>query len=156
MAASPGRRVQVIMDYDKNVAGSQGNGVVDPSLLVMSHRAHLPALGRRESGVERIRPALTRDGSQFVLNHSMGRRRHHMTAPVSITSQIKTPWRFYQGLHLHRMALSFSDAVQDAAAVARSNLPSKDRSDVTTVPAAIPAETPHPEAQLARTHTATS
>jgi sialidase-1 len=146
--------VQVIMDYDKNVANSQGNGVADPCLLVdkVTGRiwcAGLWSFGNR--GWSGSGPGLTpAETGQFVLNYSDDDG-ITWTAPVSITSQIKNPaWRLYfqgpgKGICLRDGTLVFPSQFKDAANVAYSNfIYSKDRGVTwNNAPPANPSGSPH-------------
>jgi sialidase-1 len=129
--------MQLIMDYDKNVAGSSGNGIADPTLLVdpVTGRIWCAALwsfGNR--GWSGSGPGLTpAETGQFLLNHSDDDG-VTWSAPVSITSQIKDPaWRIYfqgpgKGVCLRDGTLVFPAQFKDGANVARSNfIYSKDR-----------------------------
>lgn len=152
--------VQVIMDYDKNVAGSQGNGVADPCLLVDKVTGRIWCAGlwsKGNRGWNGSGPGLTPDETgQFVLNYSDDDGLT-WTAPVSITPQIKEPaWRLYfqgpgRGICTRDGTLVFPSQYRDASGVPRSNfIFSKDRG-VTwqNAPAAIPSGNPQTnEAQL--------
>ena len=152
--------VQVIMDFDKNVAGSQGNGVADPSLLVDKVTGRIWCAGlwsKGNRGWNGSGPGLTPDETgQFVLNYSDDDG-VTWSAPVSITPQIKDPaWRLYfqgpgRGICTRDGTLIFPSQYRDATGVPRSNfIFSKDRG-VTwqNAPAAIPSGNPQTnEAQL--------
>ena len=152
--------MQLIMDYDKNVSGSSGNGIADPTLLVdkVTGRIWCAALwsfGNR--GWANSGPGLTpAETGQFLLNHSDDDG-VTWSAPVSITSQVKTPaWRLYfqgpgKGICLRDGTLVFPSQFKDGSNVAFSNMIySKDRG-VTwrSTPPANPSGSPHTnEAQI--------
>lgn len=152
--------MQLIMDYDKNAAGSSNNGIADPSLLVdkVTGRIWCAALwsfGNR--GWSGSGPGLTpAETGQFLLNYSDDDG-VTWSAPVSITSQVKDPlWRLYfqgpgKGICLRDGTLVFPAQFKDAAGTAFSNfIFSKDRG-VTwqNAPAAIPSGSPNTnEAQI--------
>ena len=152
--------VQVIMDYDKNVSGSLGNGVSDPCLLVDKVTGRIWCAGlwsKGNRGWNGSGPGLTPDETgQFVINYSDDDGLT-WTAPISITSQIKDPaWRLYfqgpgRGICTRDGTLIFPSQYRDASGVPRSNfIFSKDRG-VTwqNAPAAIPSGNPQTnEAQL--------
>lgn len=151
---------QIIMDYDKNAAGSSGNGISDPSLLVdkVTGRiwcAALWAFGNR--GWSGSGPGLTpAETGQFLLNYSDDDGLT-WSAPVSITSQVKnTAWRLYfqgpgKGICLRDGTLVYPSQFKDGSNVAFSNMIySKDRG-VTwqNTPAANPSGSPQTnEAQI--------
>ena len=152
--------MQLIMDYDKNVSGSSGNGIADPTLVVdkVTGRIWCAALwsfGNR--GWANSGPGLTpAETGQFLLNHSDDDG-VTWSAPVSITSQVKTPaWRLYfqgpgKGICLRDGTLVFPSQFKDGSNVAFSNMIySKDRG-VTwqSTPPANPSGSPHTnEAQI--------
>ena len=152
--------MQLIMDYDKNAAGSSGNGIADPSLLVdkVTGRIWCAALwsfGNR--GWSGSGPGLTpAETGQFLLNYSDDDGLT-WSAPVSITPQVKNPaWRLYfqgpgKGICLRDGTLVYPAQFKDASNVAFSNMMySKDRG-VTwqNTLAANPSGSPHTnEAQI--------
>lgn len=140
---------QVIMDYDKNAPGSQGNGIADPSLLVdkVTGRIWCAALwsfGNR--GWNGSGPGLTpAQTGQFLLNFSDDDG-VTWSAPVSITEQVKDPaWNLYfqgpgKGICTRDNTLIYPAQFREANGVARSNfIYSLDRGvSWHNVPAAIP------------------
>lgn len=122
--------LQLIMDYDKTVAGSLGNGVCDPCILVdkVTGRIWCAALwSKGDKGWNGSDPGLTPDQTgQFVLNHSDDDG-VTWSAPVSITSQVKNPgWRLYfegpgKGICTREGTLVFPAQYRDAGGTARSN-----------------------------------
>lgn len=152
--------MQLIMDYDKNVAGSSGNGIADPTLLVdqLTGRIWCAALwsfgnrGWRDSGPG-LTPAQT---GQFLLNYSDDDG-VTWSEPVSITPQIKDPaWRIYfqgpgKGICLRDGTLVFPAQFKNGSNVAFSNMIySKDRGVTwNNIGPAIPSGSPQTnEAQI--------
>lgn len=152
--------MQLIMDYDKNVAGSSGNGIADPTLLVdqVTGRIWCAALwsfgnrGWRDSGPG-LTPAQT---GQFLLNYSDDDG-VTWSEPVSITPQIKDPaWRIYfqgpgKGICLRDGTLVFPAQFKNGSNVAFSNMIySKDRGVTwNNIAPAIPSGSPQTnEAQI--------
>ncbi len=121
---------QVIMDYDKNAPGAQGNGIADPTLLVdrVTGRIWCAALwsfGNR--GWNGSGPGLTpAQTGQFLLNFSDDDGAT-WSAPVSITEQVKNPaWNLYfqgpgKGICTRDSTLIFPAQFREGNGVARSN-----------------------------------
>lgn len=152
--------MQLIMDYDKNVAGSSGNGIADPTLLVdkVTGRIWCAALwsfGNR--GWSNSGPGLTpAETGQFLLNYSDDDG-VTWSEPVSITPQIKDPaWRIYfqgpgKGICLRDGTLVFPAQFKNGSNVAFSNMIySKDRGVTwNNIAPAIPSGSPQTnEAQI--------
>lgn len=122
--------MQIIMDYDENVAGSLGNGVGDPTLLVdrTNGRIWCASLwSKGNNGWNGSGPGLSEeDTGQLVLNYSDDDG-ITWSAPQSITSQVKnTAWRLYfqgpgKGISTREGILIFPAQYRDASGVARSN-----------------------------------
>ncbi|MDD2599515.1 MAG: exo-alpha-sialidase [Kiritimatiellae bacterium] len=94
--------MQVIMDYDASVTGSQGNGVGDPAILVdrVNGRIWCAALWSfGNNGWNGSSPGLSKESTgQLVLNYSDDDGLT-WSDPLSITAEVKDPaWRlFFQG-----------------------------------------------------------
>lgn len=145
--------MQIIMDYDKNVVGSQGNGVGDPCIFVDRNNgriwcAALWSKGNR--GWNGSGAGLTPDQTgQLVLNYSDDDG-ITWTAPVSITAEVKDPaWRLYfqgpgKGICTREGTLVFPAQYRDAGGTARSNFIYSTNQGATWIsaPPAIPSGSP--------------
>jgi len=119
-----------VMDYDSSIAGSSGNGVGDPTILVDSVTgriwcAALHSFGN--NGWAGSGPGLSEvDTGQFVINYS-DNDGVTWSAPASITNSIKDPaWNLYfngpgKGITTREGTLIFPAQYKDAGGVARSN-----------------------------------
>ncbi|WP_425613674.1 exo-alpha-sialidase [Anatilimnocola sp. NA78] len=151
---------QTILDYDKTVAGSQGNGVGDPTILVDRETgaifvAALWSQGNRawHGSGPGLKPSET---GQFVLTKSTDDGLT-WSPPINITSQVKDPaWRLcFQGpgagLQTKDGKLVFPAQFRDAAGTPHSCfIHSSDHGDTWKIsPAAIPDKPPTSEAQIA-------
>mgnify|MGYP006273272077 CR=1 FL=1 len=152
--------MQKILDFDQNEAGSRGNGVGDPAILVDREKgsvfvAALWSKGNRAwhgSG-----PGLAPDETgQFVLTKSTDDG-VTWSPPINITKQIKRPeWRLcFQGpgagIQTRNGKLIFPAQFKDAANVPHSCfIVSCDHGETWTIsPAALPDRPPTSEAQIA-------
>ncbi len=152
--------VQRILDYDKAVPNSRGNGVGDPTILVDRQTgavfvAALWSQGNR--GWHGSGPGLTpEETGQFVLTKSTDDG-VSWSPPINITSQVKDPrWRLcFQGpgagIQTKDGTLIFPAQFRDASGMAHSCFVfSRDHGDRWTIsPAAIPDKRPTSEAQIA-------
>ncbi|QQL45635.1 exo-alpha-sialidase [Sulfuriroseicoccus oceanibius] len=142
-----------VMDFDANEAGSQGNGVGDPTLLVDRNTgriwcAALWSKGNR--GWWGSGPGLTADETgQFMLSYSDDDG-VTWSEPFSITSQVKDPaWNLYfngpgKGICTREGTLVFPAQYKDAGGTPRSNFIYSTDNGATwvTAPAAIASGNP--------------
>lgn len=145
--------MQIIMDYDKDVAGSQGNGVGDPCIFVdrTTGRIWCASLwSKGNNGWNGSGTGLTPDETgQLVLNYSDDDG-VTWTAPVSITPDVKDPsWRLYfqgpgKGICSRDGTLIFPAQYKDGGGTPRSNFIYSTDHGATwvTAPAAIPSGSP--------------
>ncbi len=151
--------MQTILDFDKNVAGSRGNGVGDPTILVDRTTgtifvAALWSQGNRSwngSG-----PGLTpAETGQFVLTKSSDDGAT-WSAPINITQQVKRPeWRLLfqgpgAGIQTKDGALIFPAQFKGADNVPHSCfIVSRDHGEHWAIsPAALPSTPPTSESQI--------
>lgn len=152
-------RMQTILDFDKNIAGSRGNGVGDPTILVDRATgtifvAALWSQGNR--GWHGSGPGLApEETGQFVLTKSIDDGLTWST-PINITRQVKRPeWRLcFQGpgagIQTRDGKLIFPAQFRDADGVAHSCfIVSRDHGEHwETSPPALPDKPPTSEAQI--------
>jgi sialidase-1 len=153
-------KMQTILDFDKTVPNSRGNGVGDPTILVDSKTgtifvAALWSQGNRSwfgSG-----PGLTpEETGQFVLTKSTDDGLT-WSAPINITKQIKDPaWRLMfqgpgAGIQTKDGTLIFPAQYKEAGGMPHSCfIFSRDGGETWhTAPAAIPKSPPTSESQIA-------
>jgi len=151
--------MQTILDFDKNVAGSRGNGVGDPTILVDRTTgaicvAALWSQGNR--GWHGSGPGLApEETGQFVLTKSTDDGAT-WSPPVNITRQVKRPeWKLcFQGpgagIQTRDGKLIFPAQFRDAEGVAHSCfIVSRDHGERWEIsPPALPDKPPTSEAQI--------
>lgn len=148
-----------ILDYDSKVAGSRGNGVGDPAILVdrRNNTAYVAALwSQGDRGWAGSGPGLTpAETGQFVLTRSSDDGLT-WSRPISITPKVKDPkWRlFFQGpgagIQLRDGTLVFAAQYRDADGTPHSCFVHSRDGDTWQVSApAIPRRPPTSEAQIA-------
>lgn len=152
--------MQRVLDFDKRVPGSRGNGVGDPAIVVDRETGAIwiAALwSQGDRGWTGSGPGMQpEETGQLVLANSTDDGAT-WSKPINITAQLKDPeWRLcFQGpgagIQSHDGALIFAAQYRDAGGTPHSCfIYSRDHGDTWTIsPPAIPNEPPTSEAQIA-------